>query len=98
MKHVWKILNVSSSNRTFMELKFTYRAVRNYQGVLIVPLWNWNDSDIKIGAKSLGSNRTFMELKYFTSIAVRVATTRSNRTFMELKFSRYGLVYQMLLF
>ena len=52
------------SNRTFMELKFTYNDPQTAAiTVLIVPLWNWNGA---IGAPpgfGWRSNRTFMELK-----------------------------------
>ena len=52
-------------NRTFMELKSSKAAaMRSKVGVLIVPLWNWNDIKA-IGEGGLHCfNRTFMELKY----------------------------------
>ena len=40
-------------------------------GVLIVPLWNWNEIKRKADLKKERSNRTFMELKseYFRAAA-----------------------------
>ena len=32
--------------------------------VLIVPLWNWNETEADKGATAEGFNRTFMELKF----------------------------------
>ena len=55
-----------SSNRTFMELKFGYVWPQTWgNGVLIVPLWNWNKAMEKKTEVKACSNRTFMELKSY---------------------------------
>ena len=52
-------------NRTFMELKSRKEGgkVRVY-GVLIVPLWNWNEVFLREIDSGKRFNRTFMELKF----------------------------------
>ena len=48
-----------------MELKYKRkRFLKMSTGVLIVPLWNWNNFGFLKIEKSNGFNRTFMELKY----------------------------------
>ena len=60
-----RLLGLSSSNRTFMELKSPsgYHQVYGSLIVLIVPLWNWNAAEAPALISAAGSNRTFMELK-----------------------------------
>ena len=48
-----------------MELKYRFGAVLSKETlVLIVPLWNWNDEEVKGSVSKECSNCTFMELKY----------------------------------
>ena len=55
----------ASFNRTFMELKSKImRDIRNFELVLIVPLWNWNEIRAAPTSGTIGFNRTFMELKF----------------------------------
>ena len=67
LKQWWAIVGARSgagSNRTFMELKRAYRPEAGQgSGVLIVPLWNWNNSEVTRYFMTRRSNRTFMELK-----------------------------------
>ena len=48
-----------------MELKFDLfcRSRDTFNGVLIVPLWNWNDRQQLRLHQNKSFNRTFMELK-----------------------------------
>ena len=56
---------ISSSNRTFMELKFSGpSSFTEGASVLIVPLWNWNQINQALAGDAMRSNRTFMELKF----------------------------------
>ena len=57
------------------------------EGVLIVPLWNWNYFAISSPLAVVCSNRTFMELKFAKYEYKKKEEKGSNRTFMELKFS-----------
>ena len=78
-----------SSNRTFMELKLQKSLLLSIGiTVLIVPLWNWNVYQVKVGEQDYGSNRTFMELKCTTRRSWTQRSDSSNRTFMELKWKR----------
>ena len=62
-------------NRTFMELKYNYRAsVEAATAVSIVPLWNWNFCSFSAPlGLTLGLNRTFMELKCHRSHTANTA-------------------------
>ena len=72
-----------------MELKYeNLTKLFTKVGVLIVPLWNWNDETEAFGTWAPCSNRTFMELKLDKEIAEVYKLQSSNRTFMELKFLR----------
>ena len=52
-------------NRTFMELKLVTLTVFEVdREVLIVPLWNWNNTASASIVGRFSFNRTFMELKY----------------------------------
>ena len=39
-------------------------------GVLIAPLWNWNDDGVSERSLGVCSNRTFMELKLISEFIV----------------------------
>ena len=54
-------------------------------GVLIVPLWNWNERPDEVGEIVSSFNRTFMELKQPHGCEKKKSSQRFNRTFMELK-------------
>ena len=79
----------SSSNCTFMELKYTI--IQRYHGwmnVLIVPLWNWNKSALPVLMVIACSNCTFMELKLGKGKSKKKQQYGSNCTFMELKLGK----------
>ena len=60
-------------------------------GVLIVPLWNWNQAAATPFRLASRFNRTFMELKYIRFSRYLVIIMRFNRTFMELKLNIVNL-------
>ena len=53
--------------------------------VLIVPLWNWNNHQLKKTQHKVCFNRTFMELKQQINSNHSKGAPGFNRTFMELK-------------
>ena len=64
-KQIEKTAGTLSSNCTFMELKYKQIIITSQiRFVLIVPLWNWNISEVWINLRIDSSNCTFMELKY----------------------------------
>ena len=69
-----------------MELKYGRNVViKGNEGVLIVPLWNWNQQ-LRWRPQHLeGSNCTFMELKLEYYMQILQMKMGSNCTFMELK-------------
>ena len=76
-----------------MELKLGYTSsVMSNNNVLIVPLWNWNESTAREIELPNSFNRTFMELKYLEKMLKELVLRSFNRTFMELKYNITELI------